>query len=211
MAIKGLLAQKIAEGDRETALKLAEKAFALTSTRKRDILLKLKRNNKIGKARVARWRPKQRRSAICPRMCSAAGYRGAGAARGARGDGGGQHRTREAAIAANKLSPDLVPRRRHGRAQPRAGGRCQGRGAGAEKGMEEAQPHPDLAAAFAEIVPEEHHPAQRLQRFKLLIDATSVVTSTSAIGFVVIPEVIEKSFAAATESIFSILSPKLSR
>ncbi|HCK06683.1 MAG TPA: heme biosynthesis protein HemY, partial [Rhodobacter sp.] len=73
---------------------------------------------------------------------------------------------REAAIEANKLSPDLIPAAvmaaRHyiGKSDSKNATRVL-------KKAWEARPHPDLAVAFADITPDET-PNDRLKRFKLL-------------------------------------------
>ncbi len=76
-------------------------------------------------------------------------------------------RGREAAIEANRLSPDLIPAA-VAAAQALV---AQGKGSYAAKVLKKAwktQPHPELAAAFAAIEPGET-PAQRLGRFEKLL------------------------------------------
>jgi HemY protein len=76
---------------------------------------------------------------------------------------------REAAIEANRLSPDLIPaavmaaRSYIEQGQPRYAARVL-------KKTWEAQPHPDLGAAFAEIAPDET-PVARIKRFRALARA----------------------------------------
>lgn len=76
-------------------------------------------------------------------------------------------RAREAAIEANRLSPDLIP-------AAVAAARAlvaQGKGSYAAKVIKKAwkvQPHPELAAAFAAIEKDET-PLQRVQRFRKLL------------------------------------------
>src|SRR5690606_10871856 len=73
---------------------------------------------------------------------------------------------REAAIAANRLSPDLIPAAVMAaegyvaQAKPKLAVRVL-------KKAWEARPHPDLAAAFAAIAPDET-PEARLKRFEAL-------------------------------------------
>ena len=81
-------------------------------------------------------------------------------------DEGSSIEAREAAIEANRLSPDLIPaavmaaRGYIEAGKPRYALRVI-------KKAWEARPHPDLAAAFAAIAPDET-PAERLKRFKQL-------------------------------------------
>lgn len=76
-------------------------------------------------------------------------------------------RAREAAIEANRLSPDLIPAA-VAAAQALT---AQGKGSYAASAIKRAwkvQPHPELAAAFASIEPDET-PRQRLVRFDKLL------------------------------------------
>lgn len=171
VAIKGLLAQKIAEGDRETALKLAEKAFALKPkhAETQDILLKLQAEQQDWKGARSTLEAKRRSGDLSKDV-----FRRRDAVLALQEarmvmEAGSSIEAREAAIAANKLSPDLVPAAAMAGRSLALAGDAKGAARVLKKAWE-AQPHPDLAAAFAEIVPEET-PAQRLKRFKLLIDA----------------------------------------
>lgn len=168
VGIRGLLKQKLAEGDTDTALKLAEKAFALKPkhAETQDILLKLQSEKSdwtgaratLGAKLKAGSMPRdvyRRRDAVL-------------ALQGARVvmDDAASIEAREAAIEANKLSPDLIP----AAAMAARGLIEKGDKKTATRVLKkayEARPHPDLAAAFAEIEPEET-PHQRLKRFKLL-------------------------------------------
>ena len=171
VAIKGLLAQKIAEGDRETALKLAEKAFALKPkhAETQDILLKLQAEQQDWKGARSTLEAKRRSGDLSKdvfrRRDAVLALQEARVVM----EAGSSIEAREAAIAANKLSPDLVPAAAMAGRSLALAGDAKGATRVLKKAWE-AQPHPDLAAAFAEIVPEET-PAQRLKRFKLLIDA----------------------------------------
>ncbi len=170
VAIRGLMKQKLAEGDTETALKLAEKAFALRPRHKdtQDILLKLQAEHADWKGARATLGAKAKYSAL-PRDV----YRRRDAvlalqeARGVMEDNASVE-AREAAIEANKLSPDLIPaaamaaRSYIAKGEQRAAARVL-------KKAWAAQPHPDLAAAFAEIDPEET-PDRRLKRFRDLAE-----------------------------------------
>lgn len=168
VGIRGLLKQKLAEGDTDTALKLAEKAFALKPkhAETQDILLKLQSEKSdwtgaratLGAKLKAGSMPRdvyRRRDAVL-------------ALQGARVvmDEASTIEAREAAIEANKLSPDLIP----AAAMAARGLIEKGDKKAATRVLKkayEARPHPDLAAAFAEIEPDET-PHQRLKRFKLL-------------------------------------------
>lgn len=171
VAMRGLLRQKLAEGDTATALKLAERAFALKPrhAETQDILLKLQ-------AGQANWKgaretlTEKLRSGELPRSV----YRRRDALLALKEaqvvmDEGASIEAREAAIEANKLSPDLIPAAViAARALVEKGDRK-----GATRVLKkawEAQPHPDLAAAFAAIEPGESAQA-RLKRFRTLLAA----------------------------------------
>jgi HemY protein len=168
VGIRGLLKQKLVEGDTETALKLAEKAFAMKPrhAETQDMLLKLQTEHADWKGARATLGAKLKAGEL-PRDV----YRRRDAVlalQEARGvlDDSASIEAREAAIEANRLSPDLIP-----------AAAMAARSLVAKSNKREAtrvlvkawrmQPHPDLAAAFAEIEPEET-PAQRLKRFKVL-------------------------------------------
>lgn len=170
VGIRGLLAQKLAAGDRETALKLAEKAFALRPRHleTQDILLQLQAETQDWKGARATLAAKsraggltkdvfRRRDAVLA-LQEARGVMAADATIEAR----------EAAIAANRQSPDLIPAAEMAARSLTAAGDTKGATRVLKKAWE-AQPHPSLAAAFAEIEPEET-PDARLRRFRLLTD-----------------------------------------
>jgi HemY protein len=168
--IRGLLRQKLAEGDGDTALKLAEKALELRpdSAETQSTLLSLQARNRdwagARKTLLARQRsgglPRdvyQRRSAVLALQQSV--------------DLAGQDETaraQESAIEANTLAPALVPA---AAAAARAYA-AQGKEKYAVKLLKkawQAGPHPELAAAFAELAAGET-PQARLARFKPLLD-----------------------------------------
>ncbi len=166
--VRGLLRQKIAEGDTETALKLAHKAFALrpAHVETQDALLKLQ--NQTGDWYGARKTLEQKsRSGALPRDV----YKRRDAVLAlqqaqSHDDAGNEIRAREAAIEANRLSPDLVP----AAAMAARAYAAQNQARAAAKTVKKAwavQPHPDLAAAFAAIEPGEA-PAARVKRFEKL-------------------------------------------
>lgn len=169
VGVRGLMKQRLAEGDTATALKLAEKAYALKPRHEevQDVLMKLQADsgNWAGVRRVLGTKLRQgllprdvhkRRDAVL-------------ALQEAKGvlDEGATVEAREAAIAANKASPDLIPAAvmaAHGYIEK---GSAKYAARVLHKAWE-AQPHPDLAAAYAAIVPDES-PAARLKRFEALL------------------------------------------
>jgi len=169
VAVRGLLRQKLADGDTDTALKLAEKAFALKPRHPetQDILLKLQADTRDWKGARATLGEKLR-SGELPRSV----YRRRDALlalQEAKGitDEGSSIEAREAAIEANKLSPDLIPAAVIAAHALVEKGDRKGAGRVLKKAWE-VMPHPDLAAAFAAIEPDET-PAERLKRFKPLL------------------------------------------
>ena len=171
VGVRGLMKQRLAAGDTETALKLAEKAYALRPRHEetQDTLLRLQtqrgdwadaRRTLEGKLRSGTL-PRdvhKRRDAILALSESQGAYSSASEEEG-----------RRAAIEANRLSPDLVPaavaaaKAHIAQGQPKYAARVI-------RKAWDAQPHPDLAAAFAEIRPDET-PDQRIKRFRPLLDA----------------------------------------
>ncbi|QUS36453.1 heme biosynthesis protein HemY [Falsirhodobacter algicola] len=170
VGIRGLLQQKLDEGDTATALKLAERAFALKPKHPetQDILLKLQADSADWQGARQTLEAKRRAGAL-PKAV----YQRRDAVLALQ-----QARTimedrasieaREAAIEANKLSPDLIPaavlaaRSYIEQGNPRHAARIL-------RKAWEVQPHPDLAGAFAEIAPDET-PEQRRKRFVPLTD-----------------------------------------
>lgn len=169
VAIRGLLNQKLAEGDVETALKLAQKAHDLKPKHleTHDILLKLQAESRDWKGARATLGAKLKAGALPKDV-----YRRRDAVlalQQAQGvmDEGASVEAREAAIEANKQSPDLIPaaamaaRALIDKGDKKSATRVL-------KKAWDAKPHPDLAAAFADIEPAET-PAARLKRFKTLV------------------------------------------
>ena len=169
VGIRGLMRQKLAEGDTHKALLLAQKAYALKPRHKelQDTLLELQTREHDWKGARQTLKDKRaqgdlpkdvalRRDAVLA-LQEASDVLAAGSSISAR----------EAAISAAKASPDLVP-----------AAVLAARSYVAQKDFRNAsrilektwsvQPHPDLAAAYAEIVPDET-PAARLRRFDALI------------------------------------------
>lgn len=169
VGIRGLMRQKLAEGDTGTALQLAQKAYALKPAHEevQDTLLKLqaekgdwKGAREVLSAKRAQGQlPKdvhRRRDAVMALQ----------EAKGVLEDGATVE-AREAAIAANKESPDLIPAAVMAARAYIESGSPKNAARVLQKAWE-AQPHPDLAAAYAEIAPDET-PADRLRRFEKLL------------------------------------------
>lgn len=171
VGVRGLLKQKIAEGDMETARMLAEKAYELKPRHPetQDILLKLQSEQADWKGARATLGAKLKAGALPKDI-----YRRRDAIMAlqeARGviDEAASVEAREAAIEANRKSPDLIP----AAAMAARGLTAKGDLKGAARVLRKAwemQPHPDLAAAFAEIMPEET-PQARIKRFQALVKA----------------------------------------
>ena len=168
IGIRGLIQQELAEGDRETALKLAQKAFTLKPKHKetQDLLLELQAESSdwsgaratLGAKLRAGHIPRdvhRRRDAVLALQQAKAII-----------DDGSDIDAREAAITAHRLSPDLIPAATMAARSYIAKGDVRNATRLLKKAWE-AKPHPDLAAAFAEIVPDET-PAARLKRFRAL-------------------------------------------
>ncbi len=169
VGVRGIMKQKLQDGDTETALALAEKAFAIKPrhVETQDTLLRLQ-------AEKADW--KGARQTLTAKLKTGQMPRDVHKRRDAVlalseaktvFEEGQTLEAREAAIEANRLSPDLVPaavmaaqtyiENNNGRAAARV-----------IKKAWEVTPHPDLAAAFAAIAPDEDA-AARLKRFKPLL------------------------------------------
>ncbi|MGY6634309.1 MAG: heme biosynthesis HemY N-terminal domain-containing protein [Alkalilacustris sp.] len=167
--VRGLLRQRLNQGDRDTALRLAQKAFELRPdhAETQNALLQLQAGARdwagARKTLLARQRaggmPRdlyQRRSAVLA-LQQAADL----------AEAGETDRAREAALEANELSPGLAP----AAAEAARAYAAQGKPKYAVKILKKAwsaMPSAELAAAFADIVPEES-PRARLDRFKPLL------------------------------------------
>ena len=169
VGVRGLMRQKLDEGDTDTGMKLAEKAFALKPrhVETQDTLLRLqaKTENWEGARRVLMAKLKsgalpkdvyKRREAVL----SLADAR-------ARLTEGKTDLARAEALEANRLSPELVPAavlaaRMHIEAGEKR------RAAKVLRAAWQKVRHPDLAAAFADIEPGET-PAARVKRFGSLL------------------------------------------
>ncbi|MEM6374067.1 MAG: heme biosynthesis protein HemY, partial [Pseudomonadota bacterium] len=168
VGVRGIMKQKLADGDTDTALKLAEKAFALKPKHEdtQDTLLKLQAGKedwagarqtlsaKLKSGHMPRDLHKRRDAVLA--LSEAKQVL----------DADQTIEAREAAIAANKQSPDLIP----AAVMAATGYIEKGQKKYATRVLKkawEARPHPDLAAAFAAIEPNET-PTARLKRFALL-------------------------------------------
>lgn len=169
VGIQGLIRQKLEDGDRETAMKLAQKALSLKpgDVTMQDMLLKLQydcadwsgaRHTLLTKTRNGNL-PKdvyKRRDAVLALQQSIAAE-----------DAGETVAARDGAIEANSLAPHLIPaaaraaRMLHDHGKHRAA-------VNAVKKAWTQTPHPDLAAAFAALAQDET-PAARLRRFDKLL------------------------------------------
>ena len=166
--IRGLLRQKLAAGDDLTALRLAEKAFEINPRHPetQDILLRLQAESHDW-AGARKTLGAQLKSGALPRDVHK--RRDAVLALSQAADVIDDSKSieaREAAIEANRMSPDLIP----AAVMAARGYTAAGNARYAARVLRKAwdvQPHPDLAAAFAEIVPDET-PQERVKRFQAL-------------------------------------------
>jgi HemY protein len=168
VGVRGVMKQRLADGDTETARKLAEKALLIKPKHEetQDVLLFLQTqaedwagarntlNTKLKSGTLPRDVFKRRDAVLA--LSEARDIVAEGSSVGAK----------ERAILANKLSPDLVPaaamaaRSYLEQGKPRYATRVL-------KKAWEVHPHPELAHAFAEIVPDET-PVARIKRFQVL-------------------------------------------
>ncbi|ARO15619.1 HemY domain protein [Ketogulonicigenium robustum] len=168
VALQGLMKQKLAAGDSVTALKLAEAAFKARpeNVEVQDILLRLQAESSDWAGARATLGEKARRG-VLPRDV----YRRRDAVLAlseaqAVFDDQVPIDARERAIEANRLSPDLVPAAVMAARSYINEGNTRYATRVLRKAWE-AQPHPDIAEAFAEIAPDER-PDARLARFETL-------------------------------------------
>ncbi|MCY4180065.1 MAG: heme biosynthesis protein HemY, partial [Litoreibacter sp.] len=168
VGVRGIMKQRLEEGDTDTALKLAEKAFAIKPKHEntQDVLLKLQADKEdwTGSRKTLNAKLKygtlprdvhKRRDAV---LALAEGKDLMKA--------GEDAKARQHFIEANRLSPDLIP----AAAMAARAHIADGSPRYATKAIKKAwdvQPHPDLAAAFAEIDPSET-PQARIKRFGTL-------------------------------------------
>ena len=165
VGIRGIMKQKLAKGDTDTALQLAERAFAIKPrhVEVQDTLLQLQaeKHDWAGARKTLAAKLKhgalprdvyRRRDAVLA-LSSATEI----------DDAEASSKAAEAAIEANRASPDLIP----AAAMAARAFIDQDRKRNALKVIKkawESHPHPDLAAAFAAIEPNET-PDERVKRF----------------------------------------------
>ncbi len=169
VGVRGLLQQKLAAGETDTALKLAEKALALRpkNADMQDTLLRLQAQYEDWAGARATLNAKLR-SGTLPRDVHKRrdAVLALADAREALADGQIARAT-ELAKSANRQSPSLVPAAVMAARMSIAEGKAKQAASVIQKAWGLA-PHPDLAAAFAEIVPEET-PEARIKRFRPLL------------------------------------------
>jgi len=169
VGVRGIMKQKLEDGETDVAMKLAERAFALKPrhTETGDILLRLQAEQEDWKGARETLALKQRHGAL-PRDVHK--RRDAVLALSQAREAfrtGSTTEARQEAIEANRLSPDLIP----AAVMAAQAYITDGRSRFASRVLKtawEAQPHPDIAAAFASIMPEEEANA-RIKRFQGLI------------------------------------------
>ncbi|MEO0943727.1 MAG: heme biosynthesis HemY N-terminal domain-containing protein [Pseudomonadota bacterium] len=168
VGVRGLMKQQLEAGDTDKAMKLAEKAFALKPkhVETQDVLLKLQAGahdwtgarKTLGAKMKYGGLPRdvhKRRDAVLA----------LGAARDIT-DAKQSIEALEMAIEANRQSPDLIP----AAVMAAEGYIADQKPKNATRVIKKAwavQPHPELAAAFAKIKPEET-PQERIHRFRVL-------------------------------------------
>lgn len=165
VGVRGIMKQKLGDGDHDTARQLAEKAFAIKPKHEetQDVLLGLQAqakdwsgarktlNAKLKHGTLPRDVHKRRDAVLA-----------LSEAMGSASDESAPE-VQQKAIEANKLSPELVP----AAAMAARSYVQQGRPKLAVRALKkawEANPHPELAAAFAAIEPDET-PSERIKRF----------------------------------------------
>lgn len=168
VGVRGLMKQQLEEGDTEKAMKLAEKAFALKPkhVETQDLLLELQAGAHDWSGARKTLGAKMKYGGL-PRDVHK--RRDAVLALGAARDIVDEDKSieaRETAIEANRLSPDLIP----AAVMAADGYIADKKPKNATRVIKKAwaaQPHPELAAAFARIKPDET-PKERIQRFMVL-------------------------------------------
>ncbi len=168
VGVRGIMRQKLLDGDTDMALKLAEHAFALKPKHEetQDVLLSLQASQHDWSGARKTLSAKLKHGSL-PRDVHR--RRDAVLALGEARDiveESASIEAREKAIAANKMSPDLVPAAVMASDSYVAEGKPKYATRVIRKAWDVA-PHPDLAAAFARIVPDES-PGKRILRFGVL-------------------------------------------
>ena len=169
VGIRGLMRQKIDEGDTATALLLAQKAYALKPRHRelQDTLLDLEMREHDWKGARQLLKDKRRQGDLPKdvhiRRDAVLALQEAKEVLAH----GNSISAREAAISANKASPDLIPAAVLAARSYIAHKDFRNASRVLEKTWS-VRPHPDIAAVYAEIVPDET-PVARLARFERLI------------------------------------------
>lgn len=168
VGVQGILQQKLDEGDTDTALKLAEKAFALRPNHHGNLdtlfALQSEHSDWAGARRTlsAKLKSKALPKDVAKRRDAVLSIADAMVAL----EAGDTEAARISAIQANKMAPTLVPAAvLAARMLIEAGSKRTA--ARTLKATWEANPHPDLATAFAAIEPDET-PEDRRKRFQVL-------------------------------------------
>ncbi|MEE9388151.1 MAG: heme biosynthesis HemY N-terminal domain-containing protein [Paracoccaceae bacterium] len=172
VGVRGIMKQRLEDGDTDTAMKLAEKAFALKPNHGEtgDVLLRLQAENEDWKG-ARKTLAEKHRQGVLPRDVHK--RRDAVLALSQARDifrDGSSIEAREAAIEANRASPDLIPAAVMAAQAHITAGKNRNATRLLKKAWD-AQPHPDLAAAYASILPEED-PKTRIKRFAALVKST---------------------------------------
>lgn len=169
VGVHGIMRHRLSDGDADTALKLAETAYAL-KPRHGDmqdavLLIRARRRDWAGAREVLRSKLKcgnlprdvhRRRDAVLA----------VGQARDLL-ESGNAAEAHKVAIEANRLSPDLIPAAVMASRAHVAGGATR-HAAKVLSHAWRAQPHPDIASAMAEIEPGES-PSRRIKRFRKML------------------------------------------
>ena len=169
VGVHGIMRHRLSDGDADTALKLAETAYALKprhgEMQDAVLLIRARRRDWAGAREVLRSKLKcgnlprdvhRRRDAVLA----------VGQARDLL-ESGNAVEAHKVAIEANRLSPDLIPAAVMASRAHVAGGATRH----AAKVLSHAwrvQPHPDIASAMAEIEPGES-PTRRIKRFRKML------------------------------------------
>lgn len=172
VGVRGLLKQKLADGDNETSKKLAEKAFSLKPkhVETQDTLLKLQAGDQDWNG-ARRTLAAKLKHGVLPRDVHRRrdAVMALSEARSLRSQGKIEE-AQALSIEADRLSPELIPaavmaaKAYIEQESPRYATRVI-------KAAWDKQPHPELAAAYAAIAPDEDS-AARVKRFKTLVRST---------------------------------------
>ncbi len=168
VGVRGIMKQKLSEGDTDTAFKLAKHAFALKPRHEemQDVLLRMQAERSDWKGARETLSAKLKHGSL-PRNVHK--RRDAVLALSEAKHVLSEDQTieaREAAIEANRLSPDLIPAAAMAARSYIEQGQKKYAARVIKKAWD-ARAHPDLAAVFAEIEPDETA-QQRLKRFQAL-------------------------------------------